>query len=129
MTAATPERRFEVLLHRSGKNPTSVRLMVARTADEVEALRKKGHRLTTYEVEAPFDPPAPPEVPKASGPPNERRPNHYSRALAAVVDLMRYAEGKRNDDLRDRAADALRALLRGQATLTGETSPGIGASE
>lgn len=116
MSTPAPERRFEVVLHRSGKNPTSVKLIVARTADEVQALRNKGLKLTAYEVEAPFD---------SKQPANTRQPNHYSRALAAVVDLMRYAEGKRNDELRDRAADALRALLKGQVPAE-TTAPGIG---
>jgi hypothetical protein len=86
---------FTVTIHRTDDRP-SVKLLVPRSASEVEALIAKGYRVTT-------DPPLP----------NERKPSLFSEALRAISRLRNYAV--KNDDagLRDRADRAVVELLRG----------------
>jgi hypothetical protein len=91
---------YDVIL--VARNQRHILLQLPRTAVEIEALRAKGHMVIGC-----------PTKPKPTS--NGWAPNPYSQALRAVMELYRHAEGSSNVDLQARAADAMRALLRGQA--------------
>lgn len=89
------ETMYAVTLHHTDDRP-SVKLLVARTAVEVEDLMRKGHVLTT-------EPPLP----------NTRKSSAFSEAITAVVRLAEHASTTGDRGLRERANQALIALLRG----------------
>jgi hypothetical protein len=99
-----------------------VALQLPRTAAEVNDLRRKGHEVIA--------------TPRKGSPPaNEWAPNPYSQALRAVTDLYRHAEQAADADLQERAVNATRALLGGEAPssvrlavapLSSRTLPGVG---
>jgi hypothetical protein len=103
----TTDSKFDVtVVTKTGQH---IRLQVPRTSEECAALRARGHAIivtpTAPRLVVDYD-----ERPK----PNMWAPTPYSQALRAVAELHSYAVSKGDAELMERAADAVKALLRGQ---------------